>query len=221
MNHAQMVALGRMLRVLGESGDELRGDTPEEALHEIRADLKRALDLLEESTGPAPTTRCSQHPYGPVDKAAPDGCLLCETRRRSNHRSAYRDRWGGAPADEAGDRPLPVPSRYGIAADTPEPMVRWRPEAWSGQAWQLCGTPAGTSARRNSSWPPAAARPTGPPPTGWCGKAPPSRSYGCGASRSWSGRRPAADSRGCPAGRGAGRTCGPAPGPRCAVRLGG
>ncbi|RZD80149.1 hypothetical protein [Streptomyces albidoflavus] len=141
MNHAQMVALGRMLRVLGESGDELRGDTPEEALHEIRADLKRALDLLEESTGPAPTTRCSQHPYGPVDKAAPDGCLLCETRRRSNHRSAYRDRWGGAPADEAGDRPMPVPSRYGIAADTPEPMVRLRPEAWSGQAWQLCGTP--------------------------------------------------------------------------------
>lgn len=72
MNHAQLTALGRALRVLGEHGDALNADTPDAKLHEVKADLKRALDLLDETvTTAAPTTRCAEHPNGPVDEAAP------------------------------------------------------------------------------------------------------------------------------------------------------
>ncbi|CAL9458895.1 hypothetical protein SUDANB58_02606 [Streptomyces sp. enrichment culture] len=136
MNHAQLTALGRALRLLGEHGEALTADTPDAKLHEVKADLKRALDLLEESvTTAAPTTRCPEHPNGPVDTAAPDLCLLCETRRRAARRAEY----GGGPARP---RPAePVPSRYGLRGDRPQPQQRWLPEAWNGQAWQLCGTP--------------------------------------------------------------------------------
>jgi hypothetical protein len=70
-----------------------------------------------------------------VDEAAPDLCLLCETRRRSARRAEY----GGGPARP---RPVePVQSRYGVRDDRPQPQQRWLPEAWNGRAWQLCGTP--------------------------------------------------------------------------------
>ena len=79
MNHAQMTALGRALRVLGEHGDALYADTPDAKLHEMKADLRRALELLDESvSGAAPATRCPEHPNGPVDENAHDLCLLCE-----------------------------------------------------------------------------------------------------------------------------------------------
>ncbi|MEU6775576.1 hypothetical protein [Streptomyces sp. NPDC046759] len=136
MNHAQIAALGRALRLLGEHGEVLTADTPDARLHEVKADLRRALDLLDETVGTnAPTTRCAEHPNGPVDESAPDRCLLCETRRRAARRSEYQ---GRPPATEAPDR---APSRYGVRGDRPQPQQRWLPEAWNGQEWQLCGTP--------------------------------------------------------------------------------
>ncbi|MFJ8547338.1 hypothetical protein ACIRFH_36295 [Streptomyces sp. NPDC093586] len=136
MNHAQLTALGRALRLLGEHGEALTADTPDAKLHEIRADLKRALDRLEEGvTTTAPSTRCPEHPNGPVDEAAPDLCLLCETRRRAARRAEYNG--GPLPARPAD----PAPSRYGVRGDRPQPQQRWLPELWNGQTWQLCGTP--------------------------------------------------------------------------------
>ncbi|MEU6553005.1 hypothetical protein ABZ915_22365 [Streptomyces sp. NPDC046915] len=137
MNHAQLTALGRALRVLGEHGEALTTDTPDARLHEVKADLRRALDLLEESvTGAAKTTRCAEHPAGPVDESAPDLCLLCETRRRAARRSEFG---GGRP--QPTDAASPSSSRYGVRADRPQPQQRWLPEQWNGREWQLCGTP--------------------------------------------------------------------------------
>ncbi|MGR4850486.1 hypothetical protein OG542_22385 [Streptomyces violaceus] len=136
MNHAQLTALGRALRLLGEHGEALTSDTPDGKLHEVKADLKRALDLLEDSvTTAAPSTRCPEHPTGPVDEAAPDLCLLCETRRRAARRAEFN---GPAPHHQPAE---PVQSRYGVSGDRPQPQQRWLPELWTGQAWQLCGTP--------------------------------------------------------------------------------
>ncbi|MFJ3232292.1 hypothetical protein [Streptomyces sp. NPDC086787] len=136
MNHAQLTALGRALRLLGEHGEALTAETPDAKLHEVRADLRRAVDLLDESvSGGAPTTRCPEHPTGPVDEGAPDLCLLCETRRRAARRSQLhgtRPREGGAE---------PVPSRYGVRSERPQAQQRWLPEMWNGREWQLCGTP--------------------------------------------------------------------------------
>ncbi|MET8982921.1 hypothetical protein ABZX85_45845 [Streptomyces sp. NPDC004539] len=135
MNHAQLTALGRALRLLGEHGDVLTTDTPDAKLHEVKADIQRALDLLDDSVvGAPPATRCAEHPYGPVDTSAPDLCLLCETRRRSARRAELN---GPAPTPQ-----LPsAPSRYGVREDRPQPQQRWLPELWNGQEWQLCGTP--------------------------------------------------------------------------------
>lgn len=142
MNHAQLTALGRALRLLGEHGESLGTDTPEAKLHEVKADLKRALDLLEETVTTAkPTTRCAEHPTGPVDEDAPDLCLLCETRRRIARRSKVNDSFTqGRPTapDETLER---TKSRYGVRGDRPQPQQRWLPEMWTGQVWQLCGTP--------------------------------------------------------------------------------
>lgn len=136
MNHSQLTALGRALRLLGEHGEALGGDTADAKLHEVKADIKRALDLLDESvTGAAPSTRCPEHPNGPVDEAAPDLCLLCETRRRAARRSEYDG--PAAPPQHT----EPVPSRYGVREDRPQPQQRWLPERWNGQVWELCGTP--------------------------------------------------------------------------------
>ncbi|NUP19332.1 MAG: hypothetical protein HOZ81_25245 [Streptomyces sp.] len=138
MNHAQLTALGRALRLVGEHGESLTADTPDARLHEVKADLRRALDLLDESvSSAAPTTRCAEHPNGPVDESAPDRCLLCETRRRAARRAEY----SGGPGPYH-DRPAEsVPSRYGVRGDRPQPQQRWLPELWNGQEWQLCGTP--------------------------------------------------------------------------------
>ncbi|MEU1195510.1 hypothetical protein ABZ446_04735 [Streptomyces sp. NPDC005813] len=140
MNHAQLTALGRALRLLGEHGDALTADTPDAKLHEVKADLKRALDLLDETvTTAAPATRCSEHPNGPVDEGAPDLCLLCETRRRTARRTEVNDAYGRARRpDESPER---ATSRYGVRGDRPQPQQRWLPEVWNGQEWQLCGTP--------------------------------------------------------------------------------
>jgi hypothetical protein len=112
VNHAQLTALGRALRVLGEHGDALGSDTPDSRLHELKGDLRRAMELLDETvTTAAPATRCPEHPNGPVDSSAPDLCLLCETRRRT----ARRARLSGGPVP---DRPVePAPSRYGMHGD--------------------------------------------------------------------------------------------------------
>ncbi|MER5225740.1 hypothetical protein [Streptomyces flaveus] len=142
MNHAQLTALGRALRLLGEHGEALGTDTPDAKLHEVKADLKRALGLLEETVTTAkPTTRCAEHPTGPVDEDAPDLCLLCETRRRIARRSKVNDSFTqGRPTapDETLER---TKSRYGVRGDRPQPQQRWLPEMWTGQVWQLCGTP--------------------------------------------------------------------------------
>lgn len=142
VNHAQLTALGRALRLLGEHGEALTSTTPDAKLHEVKGDLRRALDLLDETvTTAAPTTRCAEHPNGPVDKDAPDHCLLCETRRRAARRAQLNGTYG-APRPTAATAPTePSPSRYGIRGDRPQPQQRWLPEAWNGQAWQLCGTP--------------------------------------------------------------------------------
>ncbi|WP_338696680.1 hypothetical protein V2W30_14315 [Streptomyces sp. Q6] len=138
MNHAQLTALGRALRLLGEHGDGLTGDTSDTKLHEVRGDVKRALELLDGTVaGAAPTTRCPEHPQGAVDETAPDLCLLCETRRRQARRSEY----GGGPARPRGEQQGAVMSRYGTREDRPQPQQRWIPEMWTGQVWQLCGTP--------------------------------------------------------------------------------
>ncbi|MET8246047.1 hypothetical protein ABZV31_17465 [Streptomyces sp. NPDC005202] len=140
MNHAQLTALGRALRLLGEHGEALTGDTPDAKLHEIKADVRRALDLLDESvTTAAPATRCPEHPNGPVDESAPDLCLLCETRRRAARRSDVN---GSYPYTRPAAEPTaPAPSRYGVRGDRPQPQQRWLPELWNGREWQLCGTP--------------------------------------------------------------------------------
>ncbi|MEU6143066.1 hypothetical protein ABZ848_22195 [Streptomyces sp. NPDC047081] len=136
MNHAQLTALGRALRLLGEHGESLTADTPDARLHEVKADIRRALDLLDESVaGAAPATRCAEHPSGPVDESAPDLCLLCETRRRA----ARRNEFNGGPLPHAPTES--APSRYGVRGDRPQPQQRWLPELWNGQEWQLCGTP--------------------------------------------------------------------------------
>lgn len=136
MNHAQLTALGRALRLLGEHGEALTADTPDARLHEVKADLRRALDLVDESvTGAAPSTRCPEHPNGPVDENAHDLCLLCETRRRSARRAEYNGGPVPPPTTET------APSRYGVRGDRPQPQQRWLPELWNGQEWQLCGTP--------------------------------------------------------------------------------
>ncbi|MFF3312948.1 hypothetical protein [Streptomyces sp. NPDC002952] len=138
MNHADLVVVGRALRLLGEHGERLTHDTPESVLHEIRADLQRALALLADSVSTArPTTRCPEHPTGPVDKSARDLCLLCETRRRAAPPPAEDEDECAPPAA----REVRVQSRYGIREERPQPQERWVPEMWNGRTWQLCGTP--------------------------------------------------------------------------------
>ncbi|MFG2885684.1 hypothetical protein ACGFYV_25900 [Streptomyces sp. NPDC048297] len=140
MNHAQLSALGRSLRVAGEHGQRL--DDSQAALppEEIRQDLERALNLLNETIStPKPVTRCTEHPGGPVDPDAADLCLLCETRRRAGSRTPPRQRQTTPSSDDG--PPARVQSRYRLRADQPEPKNRWIPEMWNGQGWQVCGTP--------------------------------------------------------------------------------
>lgn len=91
MNLTQIPELGRALRVVGEHGEELSRDTPADKLYEMREDLQKALKLLDEVAGPKPLTRCKTHPFGAVDKEAPDLCLLCQTRRRRAEEQRKRD----------------------------------------------------------------------------------------------------------------------------------
>ncbi|MCE0446785.1 hypothetical protein LT493_25995 [Streptomyces tricolor] len=138
MNHAQLIALGRSLRVAGEHGQRLTESETTPDHEEIRRDLERALDLLDEAiSSPKPVTRCPEHPAGPVDPDATDLCLLCETRRRAGQKTTPWPR-SVAPDDEP---PTRVQSRHRLRADQPEPRKRWIPEMWNGQAWQVCGTP--------------------------------------------------------------------------------
>ncbi|CAM5704528.1 putative protein OS=Streptomyces tendae OX=1932 GN=GUR47_26580 PE=4 SV=1 [Streptomyces tendae] len=135
MNHAQLTALGRALRLLGEHGEALTADTPEAKLHEVRADLKRALDQLEESVttaAPAPAapsirTGRSTRPPRPVP-------AVRDPPPHGPPRGVQR-RTAAGPARRAG----PVPLQH--TGDRPQPQQRWLPEQWTGQAWQLCGTP--------------------------------------------------------------------------------
>ncbi len=53
-------------------------------------------------------------------------------------RAPRRVQRGPLPARPATE---PVPSRYGVRGERPQPQQRWLPELWNGQAWQLCGTP--------------------------------------------------------------------------------
>nr|WP_307160933.1 hypothetical protein [Streptomyces rishiriensis] len=142
MNHAQLVALGRSLRVAGEHGQRLEDQDSAASTEEIRRDLERALVLLNDAiTAAKPTTRCPEHPHGPVDADAADLCLLCETRRRAGLRTPRPRSGHEPPHTEADAPPSRVQSRHGIHADQPEPKKRWIPEMWNGQIWQVCGTP--------------------------------------------------------------------------------
>lgn len=138
MNHAQLIALGRSLRVAGEHGQRLEDQGAEANTQEIRQDLERALALLDDAVSSSkPTTRCPEHPVGPVDPDAADLCLLCETRRRSGTR-APNPRPVDGEADASSAR---APSSYKIREEQPQPKKRWIPEMWNGQSWQMCGTP--------------------------------------------------------------------------------
>jgi hypothetical protein len=138
VNHAQLIALGRALRVAGEHQQRLTAGESGPDAAEIRRDLERAAALLDEVvSGPAPVTRCAEHPSGPVDPDAADLCLLCETRRRAGQRGAPRPR--AAEGEE--EAPVRVQSQHRLRADQPEPRKRWIPEMWNGEAWQVCGTP--------------------------------------------------------------------------------
>jgi hypothetical protein len=141
VNHAQLIALGRSLRVAGEHGQRLdEAATATTDIAEIHRDLERALALVDEAINtPKPVTRCPEHPGGPVDPDAADLCLLCETRRRAGLRTPPRPRTPILDEDDA--PPLRVPSRHAVRADQPQPKKRWLPEMWNGRSWQLCGTP--------------------------------------------------------------------------------
>ncbi|MFJ3229162.1 hypothetical protein ACIPJS_38235 [Streptomyces sp. NPDC086783] len=142
MNHAQLIALGRALRVAGEHGHRLDDESVTPRPDEIRQDLERALAMLDDAiSAPKPTTRCHEHPNGPVDADAADRCLLCETRRRAGLR-ASRPRSTRDP-DLEDDTPGPsrTLSQHGVHSERPEPTKRWIPEMWNGRAWQLCGSP--------------------------------------------------------------------------------
>ncbi|MGW2384435.1 hypothetical protein [Streptomyces sp. NPDC001658] len=91
MNQNHIPELGRVMRVIGEHGENLSRDTASDKLAEMRDDLQKALKLLEEVAGPKPLTRCKTHPFGAVDKEAPDLCLLCQTRRRRAEEQRKRD----------------------------------------------------------------------------------------------------------------------------------
>ena len=91
MNPNQVPELGRALRVIGQHGDALTRDTPQDKLDEIRADLARATLLLAAVSGPKPHTDCVEHPFGAVDEDAPDRCLSCHTRRRRAEEQRKRD----------------------------------------------------------------------------------------------------------------------------------
>ncbi len=138
MDLAQVKRMGRALRVLGEHASRLEEGISEGFEGELRLDLERALKLVEEAiTAPPATTRCNEHPRGPVDTEARDLCLLCEMRRRSGVRSAQRP--VNVPDEENETRR--VQSAYRIRADTPEAVARWITERWDGTVWHACGAP--------------------------------------------------------------------------------
>ncbi|MFI9176110.1 hypothetical protein [Streptomyces lincolnensis] len=140
MNHAQLIALGRSLRVAGEHGQGLSEGASMASPEEIRRDLERAMGLLSDAvSSPKPVTRCGEHPNGPVDEDAADLCLLCETRRRTGQRPLAQSR--AFAGDEEDEPPVRLPSQYTVRAEQPEPRDRWMPEMWNGRTWQLCGTP--------------------------------------------------------------------------------
>jgi hypothetical protein len=91
VNPNQIPELGHALRSVGEHGDAIDRDAPAGKLDEIREDLHKALRLLDEVAGPKPLTHCRTHPFGAIDKEAPDLCLLCQTRRRREEERKKRE----------------------------------------------------------------------------------------------------------------------------------
>ncbi|MFJ5217239.1 hypothetical protein ACIP98_21260 [Streptomyces sp. NPDC088354] len=92
MNRAKVADLGRALRVLGAYGEQLVPATAtSEQLAQIREDLRRALAMVADADGEAPTTRCPQHPHGPVEPGTDGDCLLCHTRRGRAARAGAED----------------------------------------------------------------------------------------------------------------------------------
>ncbi|MEV5472815.1 hypothetical protein AB0L66_10715 [Streptomyces sp. NPDC052207] len=82
MNRTAIRDLAMALRRVGEHGDALAAITPgPEQLQRIREDLEHARQLLAAAAGPAPTTRCPEHPTGPVEPDTDGECLLCRIRR--------------------------------------------------------------------------------------------------------------------------------------------
>ena len=178
MNHAQLTALGRALRLLGEHGESLTGDTPDAKLHEVKADIKRALDLLEDSvTAAAPTTRCAEHPNGPVDENAPDLCLLCETRRRAARRAEING--PGARPRTAG----PTPSRYGVRRTGPSPSSAGCRSSGPVRSGSCAARRGGTGTRPSSTSTRSAGARAPRWRTGSCTSSPTTRCCGCGAHR--------------------------------------
>ncbi len=133
MNHAQLVALGRALRLSGEHGQRLEDAAAATDVSEIRSDLQRALTLVDDAIQTAkPPMRCPEHPSGPVDPTHPT-CACCARP---------------AAAPDCAPRPAPAPltrttrKRRHFAcppttrsADDPQPRRRWLAELWNGRAW--------------------------------------------------------------------------------------
>lgn len=138
MDHTQFKQVGRALRLLGEHTDRLEAGVTENLDLDLRVDLERALAQLDEAvTAPPATTRCKEHPRGPVDMEARDLCLMCEMRRRSGIRSAPRRPVEEDEENKAGR----VQSAYRKREATPEAVTRWIPEMWDGAVWHACGAP--------------------------------------------------------------------------------
>jgi len=90
-----------------EMVDLLDNTSPQEAYDAIAERLTATRALLGQLTAPVPTTRCGEHPYGPVDEDARDKCLFCENRRRRGRaREAADARPRSAPCPRHPERGL-------------------------------------------------------------------------------------------------------------------
>jgi hypothetical protein len=80
VNPDYLPALGRSLRALAEFATwrEVNDST----LAEIAAEVDRARALVAQARGARRANHCTQHPGGPVDPTAENGCLLCGTSQR-------------------------------------------------------------------------------------------------------------------------------------------
>ncbi|MFD5788645.1 hypothetical protein ACFWH1_18730 [Streptomyces sp. NPDC127037] len=80
MNPDFLPAIGASLRALCEFAT--RHDVDDRTLADLAAELDRARLAVKGARGEARANRCAQHPGGPVDPTARNGCLLCGPAER-------------------------------------------------------------------------------------------------------------------------------------------